>query len=395
MKKQFRFGFTLVELLVVISIIGMLAGLLLPAIQAAREAGRRATCMSNQSQIGLALLNYENARGVFPPMMGEVFSTTTAYDSDTNGYYGVGATWIGYLLPLMEYNQSWERLSSGRCWRDGTAIADRSKDTSIFENQPLPIMKCKSASLPSDDNSVSYVVNGGYQNVFGTDWTAAPAATFTPSGWTGTARFGLGKRDEAPFFNNYAHSTTSSSGPTRCTRAASVDYISTHSGTSYTILLSENINVGNTFEVKWTDTDADGKAVAPTSNEERVAFFFPFSNHADLGSAVNAGTNAYAYYGASLSTPTDASFSYKAYDLPFDVTDTTSQTPLFINVGRTVINLKPYRYARPASNHPGIVVATFADRSVRTLSEGMDKELFVNLCRPNCGVVINPKDLIQ
>ncbi len=89
-------GFTLVELLVVIAIIGILIALLLPAIQAAREAARRVTCANNLVQLGIALQNYESAHGVLPP--GSVDKKGPIHNI-AQGYH---MSWMVQLLPYLE-----------------------------------------------------------------------------------------------------------------------------------------------------------------------------------------------------------------------------------------------------------------------------------------------------
>jgi prepilin-type N-terminal cleavage/methylation domain-containing protein len=89
-------GFTLVELLVVIAIIGILVALLLPAIQAAREAGRRSACANNLKQFGLAMQNFHDINGNFPPGM---------TDDDT-GNFGWGA----YILPFLEQKPLYDQI---------------------------------------------------------------------------------------------------------------------------------------------------------------------------------------------------------------------------------------------------------------------------------------------
>jgi len=110
-----RPAFTLVELLVVITIIGILIALLLPAVQAAREAARRTQCANNLKQLALGLLNYESSHGCFPPAEIHGGSWNADYDSyhppaehcDWNGQIGC---WMNLIFPFIEQQAAYDKL---------------------------------------------------------------------------------------------------------------------------------------------------------------------------------------------------------------------------------------------------------------------------------------------
>jgi prepilin-type N-terminal cleavage/methylation domain-containing protein/prepilin-type processing-associated H-X9-DG protein len=107
-----RNGFTLVELLVVIAIIGVLMGLLLPAVQSAREAGRRVTCTNNQYQIALAASRFNDAQGFMPGWRNALLWNNTSLAPPSGTFF---PSWPVMILPFAE------RTDIFRSWQQGTA----------------------------------------------------------------------------------------------------------------------------------------------------------------------------------------------------------------------------------------------------------------------------------
>ena len=120
---RLRQGFTLIELLVVIAIIGVLVGLLLPAVQQARESARLLHCKNSLKQFGVAMHNYETARKHLPT--GYEYSYST--NGNTRGY-----SWGTLLLPLLEETATFDRMDFSKPLHDMANVVPREKHLSVF-----------------------------------------------------------------------------------------------------------------------------------------------------------------------------------------------------------------------------------------------------------------------
>ena len=152
-------GFTLIELLVVIAIIAILIALLLPAVQQAREAARRSQCRNNMKQLGLALMNYHETMGQFPP------SYTNGGEVRSNYYlpYGQIKNHTGYLLLLPYIDQ--EPMHKAIDFRFATGMADwrargGGQRQPAIEGKNLEVLRCPSDANFDDPHTY------GWQNMY-------------------------------------------------------------------------------------------------------------------------------------------------------------------------------------------------------------------------------------
>ncbi len=165
-----RNGFTLVELLVVIAIIGILVGMLLPAVQQVREAARRVSCSNNLRQLGVALHNYESTLGFFPPgFSSEPSSDGTApagvHIDPVTWDAGPGWGWAAHLLPYADGSNIHGLI-------DFEAPLWAAQHRNVVQTQ-IPFMLCPSSSGDDqpftvvDDSQNPYSIQGNGQIVLG------------------------------------------------------------------------------------------------------------------------------------------------------------------------------------------------------------------------------------
>ncbi|MDA0255751.1 MAG: DUF1559 domain-containing protein [Planctomycetota bacterium] len=145
-----RRGLTLVELLVVIAIIALLMGLLLPAVQAVREAARRTQCSNNVKQQALAVLGYEHSQAMFP--LGNSVSPKWA-EAAASGAWAMGSSWMLSILPHAELGSVFDKLdligetSFHIGHMVGGSWAGNVHNGNILKGMPIPMYWCPSSPL--------------------------------------------------------------------------------------------------------------------------------------------------------------------------------------------------------------------------------------------------------
>lgn len=323
-------GFTLVELLVVITIIGMLVSLLLPAIQSAREAGRRTTCLNNMRQAAIGLMTVEETRKAFPGYANLMPKTSG----------NVLASWVVPILPALEQNalyQNWANPGLDVQWNSATP-ATYNRPQYITQ---LGILVCPSNANPDlNDDALSWVVNTGIA------LTASDNSPSMPNLWAEDSASGV-------MFNQAV-----SGG-----KKVNMDYITSNDGSTNTLLLSENLQSGgwatdpvsgmNTpFQSDFAVRQCTGMVWFLTGNQDNNTLVTPLPLAANfIPDAM--GVNDLAQQASGLPT------------MPFSATNYSQPSGL--------------AYARPSSYHPGGVNSMFCGGNSRFLNEAIDYKVFTQL----------------
>ena len=351
-------AFTLVELLVVIAIIGTLVGLLLPAVQSAREAARSNTCRNNLSQLQKSLANRESALRDYP---GYVNSLGVQGSEQL-----IRASWIISVFPYIEQNALWERWSQARVDTDGTP-ATLSEAREVTE---IEILVCPSDPpvTPGAPN-LSYVANAGWVQRTGALRSAAiiPSASPFTKLEENPANGVFFDRSRRPDSNNTklgppdANDANGSNPPKPIIKMTTAYIQAKGDGTSNTILLSENLQASfwafNNAS-HYTATTASGN----NPGDEKYQFGFCWEQP-----GVVTGTTASVL---DRSKRINGNLEPDAHD---DVED----------VGRDGTAANIHRDAYPTSLHPAGINIAYVGGSVKFTTDQIEPVVFAQLMTSN------------
>lgn len=294
-----RRAFTLVELLVVIAIIAILIGLLLPAVQAAREAGRRISCSNNMKQLALGILTHESSRRTFPTN-GWGFAWTG--DADRGSGRRQPGGWVYNVLPYIEY-QDMHSLGAG--------MSSSDKDAAALQRLAMPIrgINCPSRRSGLFDYVVSYPVTnaGSPTKVARSDYAAnggdvyvSPSAPAQPS-WSSAAPntdagpSSLAEGESSNATTTFAAKQTAATGV--FFPGSQVQMHEITDGVSKTLLLGEKHLKPEAYLNGSDDSDNEAALIGDNIDIVRWTHFEPkpdtrsLTNYSGFGAAHTAGFN--------------------------------------------------------------------------------------------------------
>ena len=429
-----RRGFTLVELLVVIAIIGVLVALLLPAVQAAREAARRNSCLNNIKQIALGLHNFHDRRKAMP------FASTGYLNAVSNsaavqaGTQEDGYSWLFQILPELEnqnlYNrvrdsqaeaggpvgngQGSEKLQQGPFVPKVVVNPNATGEDQYAYTQQIEAFICPSFPGSEETKGSEYADNrsaavGNYVAIASTHYNADGTGNAQDPGGPADFPFDSFSAASQPktragngvlvFAQRRGTVATSAAGdplisifqrPQTGTRPKGVNFAAIRDGTANTILFGESREEryaawisGVSQYVVAADPDGPGgdldKLQPNNNNNNTQPAVLMWPEASDGQTALNIGSGVRLAGGDNATDPS-----------PSVVTDNTTQAYFYQN---------PYahgdqsRWYGPSSAHPGSVQHAFADAHGKSINEDVDRNVYLHLVTRAGSEVVNTSEL--
>jgi prepilin-type N-terminal cleavage/methylation domain-containing protein len=371
-----RRGFTLVELLVVIAIIATLIGLLLPAVQAAREAGRRSQCTNNLRQLALACHQFHDTHNFLPPLCSEKAyapipaNTTLGPASSDDGYRGIGWSWIAVICPYWEqpgfYNQiNWgpRGTSISRLPHEGNnimVVPQLRHGTLLCPTRRAPTSLITFASGPMYNCDPSWVGTSSP-----TDYAAVLSGSQVTL-WNGMLdEPAVAKSDSNP---SITYTTAGQPAPVRYQLRGKVTLGSAYDGTAFTVMLGEKF-----MHDSWNG-DLSAEVPAPVGHARASVEGFPIGAFQTrfLGNLDTSGTTGYGLPPQpQFPTGTSAPNPPPIGDYPIQ-----PQTGMVtILVGHSSFG----------GQHPSATMFAMADTSVRPIATSTDIQVLANVAGRNDG----------